>query len=250
MIEASRLSLIVTLLGLDGVAPLYEEMGLAVPDKERFVQIMRRHFAEYLSAAWGNPAPVDLLVRHLLQDIEDAFGQQVAEHFYKWATTVFYTVHWDQPQWSAWEIILTSVVREKPPELNVPPEKYQLLAHVLDANSVAAAEQQIALLRSRPLSEWDAGVYTTNQFSNVEDPMCEDEFIDPYVFVLGTVEMNYFQAHWEELIKQLSESEKTGLWEYGKRLLIEEEVPMPDELTHPNQLHRQIHDLHEGRQSQ
>lgn len=240
VMEASRWELVFTLLSLDGVAPLYKAMGLSLPEKQQFIQVLRRHIADDRNALGTDAGSDSALTTHVLEELEAAFGKQVAEHFYKWATTVFYTAHWDQPHWSAWELILSSLIYERPQHVSLPPEKYEALTQFLELKSVADVEQRLAALRTQPLSDWDAEMYLINQFSNVEDPMCEDDFVDPYVFILSTIEMSRFQRGWEPVIAQLSVNEKMRLWEYGKQLLSDERIKMPEQLRHPDKLYKQV----------
>jgi hypothetical protein len=237
-LEPSRWNLIFELLSLDGIVALYEEMGLKIPDKQRFARMLRRLMAETRQTYGPDRTPDIRLAEKVLKEIEAVFGKQTAEHFYKWATTVFYWVHSFQPQWSAWD----SILPRHPAQLhkNLSSERWDDVAQFRKAHSTEDLEQQVRLLRTRPLSAWDTEAYLLYRYSNNEDPLCERDFIDPYSPILSTIEMNRFQLAWPKLWSQFTEDEKNLLWNYGRQFLKDEEIEMPERLRHPDELRRQI----------
>ena len=238
VIEASRWNLIVGLLSLDGVVPLYEQMGLDVRDTSRFVQLLRSLIAKSREVYGSDKVPDVRFANQLLSEIESVFSREVAEHFYRWATTVFYWVHSDQPQWSAWDMILPRHPDQVPRE--IPRERYDVVAWFRKAHSVEDVEEQLKVLKSRPLSPWDAEMYSIHSYSNKEDPMFEDDLVDPYSPILSTIEMNRFQLAWPKLWSHFAAEEKNLLWRRGQQFLRNEQIEMPGPLLHPDALRRQL----------
>jgi hypothetical protein len=238
VIEPSRWNLIFELLSLDGIVPLYEEMGLEIPDKQRFVQMFRRMIAEARQIYGSDRTPDIRFAERVLKEIESLFGEATADHFYMWATTVFYWVHSYQPQWSAWDFILP----RHPAQLHesLPPEKYGAINQFRQGHNIEDLDRQIKVLKGRPLSEWDAEMYSFRSYSNVEDPRFEDDLIDPYSPILSTIEMNRFQLAWPKLWSNFTENEKRTLWNYGQKFLRDEEIDMPEPLRYPDSLQREL----------
>lgn len=238
--EPFRWNEIFTLLSLDGVVPLYEEMGLQIPDKQRFVQILRRQIVESREKYGSDKMPDIHFAEKVLEEIEGTLGRKTVEHFYQWATTVFYEVHQHQPQWSAWDDALPRHPAQLPQRLT--PDRWEVIAQFREAHNIEDVEQKVRELRLQPLSDWDAELYSINGYSNVEDPMFEDEFNDPYSPILGTIEMNRFQLAWPMLWSHFSEEEKNLYWEYGRQKRKAEGLDKYDAggLPHPDELRRQI----------
>jgi hypothetical protein len=237
VLEPSRWEFIFTLLSLDGVVPLYEAMGLQLPDKQRFLKMLRSFLMEKRENQKEGKAQDPPLSTQVVQQLEAFFGRETAVHFYNWATTVFYWTHRHQPQWSAWDIIFL-YADSLCEQLSLPPEKQKAISQFRESKNVDDVEQLIARLKTQPLSEWDSEIYMLKNFDNRDDPMLEYDFIDPYSIVLSTVEMNRFQLRWETFQEQFSQDEKVRLWSYGKRMLTEKEIEMPETLLHPDNLHR------------
>lgn len=238
VMEPNRWNLIFELLSLDGMAPLYEDMGLQIPDKPRFAQMLRRLITGARELYGPERTPDIHFAEKVLKEIAADLGEQTAERFYKWATCVFYWGHPDQPQWSAWD----SILPRHPAQLlkGLPPERWNAIVQFRKAHNSEDAEQRIRALRSQPLSDWDSEMYSLHNYSNKEDPWCEDDFVDPYSPILSTIEMNRFQLAWPNLWSQFTEEEKTLLWNYGQQFLKDEEIEMPAPLLHPDALRRQL----------
>lgn len=238
--EESRWGLMLTLLSLDSVAPFYEAMGLSVPDKRRFQELLRGVITEHRREA-GPDAPLGVgPAEEFLRRLEGAFGGQAAGQFRAWAETVFFSAHADLPQWSAWDIILPHHPDDVPEALGLPPERLAAVEGFRDSFSVRDLEEQVRSARDVPLSEWDADIYALHHFSNAEDPMFEDDFIDPFGFVLSTAQMNRFQENWARHWQQYTPEEKEAFRAYGQQLLDDEGIDMPGPLSHPDQLVREL----------
>jgi hypothetical protein len=229
-----------TLLSLDSVAPFYEAMGLGVPDKRRFQELLRGVITEHRDVA-GPDAPLrPASAEEFLRRLESAFGGQAAERFRAWAETVFFSAHEDLPQWSAWDIILPHHADDVPEGLGLPPERLAAVESFRQSFSVRDLEGQVTDARGVPLSEWDAEVYALYRFSKAEDPMFEDDFTDPFGFVLGTARMNRFQENWARHWQHYTPAEKEAFRAYGQQMLDDEEIYMPEPLSHPDQLVRKL----------
>jgi hypothetical protein len=234
--EPNRWNLIFELLSLDGMAPLYEDMGLLIPDKPRFAQMLRRLITGAREKYGPERTPDIHFAENVLKEIAANLGKGTAERFYKWATSVFYWVHSYQPQWSAWD----SILPRHPAQLhkNLPPGRYDAIANFRKAHSVDDVVQRLKAPKRLPLSDWDSEMYSLRNYRNKEDPLSlsDDDSVDPYSPIISTIEMNRFQLAWPKLWRQFSEEEKTVLLKYGQQFLNDEEIEMPEPLRHPDDL--------------
>lgn len=240
VIEPFWWNTIFILLSLDGVFPFFEEMGLQLGDKEGFVRMLRRLIAQSREIYGRGRMPDIEFANNVLKEIEANFGKGALQHFYKWATTVFAEDYPVLAQWSAWRDVIPHHPAQLPEWL--PPERWEAIAQFHEAHDVSDIEQKVKALRSKPLTLWDAEIYSIYSYSNVEDPMFEDDFNDPYSDILSTVKMNRFQVAWPKLWSHFSHEEKNLFWEYGKRERKEEGLDKYDAggIPHPDELHRQI----------
>jgi hypothetical protein len=238
--EPNRWNLIFELLSLDGTVPLYEEMGLLIPDKRRFAQMLRRLLTGAREMYGPERAPDIHFAEKVLKEIVTNLGKETAERFYKWATSVFYWVHSYQPQWSAWDFILP----RNPAQLrkNLPQGRHDAIAEFRKAHSVEDVVQRLKATKRLPLSDWDSEMYSLRNYRNKEDPLSlsDDDSVDPYSPVLSTIEMNRFQLAWPKLWSQFTEEEKDLLWSHGQRFLRDNEIEMPAPLRHPDKLIREV----------
>ncbi|OQW92193.1 MAG: hypothetical protein BWK78_02410 [Thiotrichaceae bacterium IS1] len=237
ILNPTQWGLIFTLTSMDTMTPLYEAMGLQLKEKPKFLELLRYRIIENRKFYEANPKVIPPFANRMMQTLESHLGKMEARNFYNWATGVFIQVHADQPQWSAWEMLFHawSYNIQRQSMLELPIEKRDRLfseyRRCLDLQQVM---QQIAELKSRPLSLWDMEMYSIHQFNN------EDEISDPFNTITHTIEINHFQLLWEQWLPQLSSTEKVSLWQEGQRLVVEREVWMPEPLKHPDSLRRLV----------
>lgn len=234
----TRWGMIFILLSMDVIRPLCEAMGLRLRDKDSFREMLRRLILENRRIYEQNPEAVPPLADRVLEQMEANFGESEADHFYKWATTVYNEVHANQPQWSAWETLFFQAAYnpEMRDRLGLPSGKCDsILTQYRDALDMDDVEQEVENLKAKLLSDWDLEMYAIHQFNN-------DDLSDPFSIVLRTVRMNLFQIFWEKLIPQLSTAESMQLWKRAQSLLESLTVWMPEneQLRYPNNLRRQI----------
>ena len=239
--EATEWNTIFGLLSLDRVIPFYEEMGLQLPDKQRSVEMLRRLLTESRTTYGPDLMPDMRFAEKVLKEIESLFGKETADHFYKWATTVFYWAPSDQAHWSIWDSLIPRRAHHLPPGL--PSERWDSIAQFQQAINVDDVKQRARALRPKRLTEWDAETYAVENYENQEYPFDRNnEGIDPMSPVVGTIEMNRIQLAWPKLWSQFSDDEKNLFWNYGKQKVKEWEVEetVPGGLPHPDTLRRQI----------
>lgn len=238
--EANQWNLAFEVLSLDGISPLYEEMGLRIQEKQQFVDMLRRLITESRETYTPGRTPDIRFAEKVLKEIESLFGQDTGEHFYRWATTVFYWVPSYQPGWSAWDSLLPRHPAKLPKGL--PSERWEAIAQFREETTPDDLTPRIIELKKRPLTQWDAEMYSLHNYSNKDDPMFEDELVDPYSPVESTIEMNRFQLGWPKLWSKFTDQEKGILWNYGKQWLRDERLEdlLPGGLPHPDELRRQI----------
>lgn len=237
-LKPTRWGMIFILLSMDVISPLYEAMGLRLRDKDSFREMLRRLIRENRKIYEQNPEVVPPLADRVLEQIKDGFGESEAEHFYKWATTVYNEVHADQPQWSAWEMLFFQAAYnpEMADRLGLPSDnRDSILSQYRDALDMDDVEQEVESLKSKLLSDWDLEMYSIHQFNN-------NDLSDPFSIVLRTVRMNRFQLFWEKIIPQLSTDENVQVWKGAQSLLKSLGVWMPEneQLRYPSNLRRRI----------
>lgn len=237
-LKPTRWGMIFILLSMDVIRPLYEAMGLRLRDKDRFREMLRQLILENRKIYEQNPEVAPPLADRVLEQIEVRFGESEAEHFYRWATTVYNEVHADLPQWSAWEMLLFQAaynpeIRDR---LGLPSDKRDsILSQYRDALDIDDVEQEVENLKAKLLSDWDLEMYSIHQFNN-------DDLSDPFSIVLRTVRINRFQLFWESIIPQLPAEQSVQLWKRAQGLLKSLRVWMREneQLRYPNNLRRQI----------
>jgi len=239
--EPTEWNSIFELLSLDRVLPFYEDMGLNLPDKERFVTLLRQMLSQSHDELGSDRVPDMDFVEKVLNEIRLLLGDERFEHFYRWATTVFYWAPSDQPQWSIWDHILPRRSHHLPRDLS--PDRWSAVAEFQLSKSAGDVEQRATAQKHQPLSDWDAQMYTRHNYRDQNSP--DDVFeegIDPFSPVTSTIEMNRMQLAWPKLWAHFSDDEKNLFWRYGQAKLKEWE---PEEtvaggVPHPDSLRRQL----------
>ncbi|NJO18625.1 MAG: hypothetical protein HC877_23730 [Thioploca sp.] len=225
--------LIFTLLSMDIIFPLYEAMGLEFKDKKNFLQQLRYLIIENRKVYETNPNAIPPLAEQVIKMLTTSFSQFQAKHFYHWATTVFTSVHIDQPQWSAWETLFHAwcynATQQSKLKLSLEKREIIFSAYRKTVN-IKDIERQVIQLKAQRLSDWDLEIYAIHQFNH------DDELSDPFSSILYTIEINRFQLFLKAIFPQLHSSEKEILWERGQQLLVEREIWMPEPLKHLDHL--------------
>ncbi len=226
-----QLSTLIILLSLDGVVPLYEEMGVPAEDGKAFLLVLRKTVVEnrriWATSSEQRPALRALLLRNL----RDALGHDAARAFSRWAENAFVGDHAAQPQWSGWEIVFSNwAFNEQLWLKGLPDEKKEaLLRSYVEKTSVEDLRAKIGGLKSRPLSEWDLDMYARHGYG-------VDEFADPYLIVELMVKMRRFQQFWCEAAPGLADEEKEMLLSEGQEVIDRLGVWMPGPLRSLDEL--------------
>lgn len=234
-LDPAQWGLILALLSMDVIVPFYEEMGLILKNKRNFVPVLRDLILTNRKQYEADQGVVPPIAEKVLAALQSTFGESDAQTFFRWATNIFFQVHADNPQWSAWEILMSewvynhSVVLSRLSENRAenPVDRYG------EINDIADVESKIAVVRQKPLSVWDMEMYAIHGFSN------DDELNDPFADVVSTIEMNRFRRFWRMLCDTLTSEDKRLLHEQGQKTADELEIWMPGPLVDPDALWRQ-----------
>src|ERR1700694_1973590 len=74
--------------------------------RNRSVQMLRQLIIESRETYEPGRTPDIRFAEKVLKAIESIFGKDTTEHFYRWATTVFYWAPSDQIHWSVWDDLI------------------------------------------------------------------------------------------------------------------------------------------------
>lgn len=230
-----KLTTLLVLLSLDGVVPLYADLGLPFEDGRAFLRVLRETILEN-RLAWesgsGQPPALRAL---LLRNLQEGLGPHAARVFSRWAETLFMGDHAAQPQWSAWDIVFSNwAFGGKSEPKGLPADKREaLLRSYVDKTSVDDLKAKVAELRARRLSEWDLDMYARHGYG-------VDEFTDPYLIIELMVKIRRLQEFWAEAGPLLSDEEMEALLSEAGELIERLGVWMPGPLQSLDELAEEL----------
>lgn len=235
VLKPAQWSSIFTLLSLDNMAALYGAMGLSL-SPEKFQPVLRKIILEYRRTYEKQPQRMPPLADRVLDGTASSVGGQLANHLYLWSTTVFLETHADQPQWSAWEILIgySPLLQRLNNRGALTLARFQSIKEMFDTSmDISEAEELVAESKKRPFSAWDLEMYAMHNYS-------PDDLSDPFSLALRIVEMNNFQVFWENYVTGAPGSEKEALWDEGQVVVKERGIWMPGPLERPDRLRRRV----------
>lgn len=234
-LDPTQWGLIIALLSMDVIEPFFEDMGLILRKKRNHVIVLRDLILVSRKQYEADQGVVPPIADNVLATLRSTFGESDAQTFFVWATNIFYQVHADNPQWSAWDILMSEWIYNDSfiPQV-LSEEKAQILVDRYEKiMDIADVESNIVVIKKKPLSMWDMEMYAIHGFSN------DDELNDPFADVVSTVEMNRFRQFWRILCDTLTSEDKRLLHEKGQNAVDKLEIWMPGPLVDPEALWRQ-----------
>jgi hypothetical protein len=239
--EPTEWNSLIELLSLDRVIPFYGDMGLNLPDKGGFVELIRSLVVEGHQKFGPGRTPDMEFVRYVFDRFRRFLGTESFEAFYKWAMTVFCWAPSDQAQWSIWDDIIPRTPGHMPPGL--PVEKWNAVARFQQAEETGDVEARVIAQKRNPLTEWDAMMYARYNYRDKTDrDDVFEEGVDPLAPILSTIQINRMQLAWAAFWNSFSDDEKDILWKYAQNKFDEWELidAIPGGLMHPDSLYRQL----------
>lgn len=82
--------------------------------------------------------------------------------------------------------------------------------------------------KEKPLSSWDTEIHVSRQF--------DDDFMDPFLWIINTVNHCRFLRAFKTLLTQLSDAEIAALWESLQKIGLENELTRISDLKNPKDL--------------
>ncbi len=171
-----------SLLSLAGVADLYALLGLDFVEAGAFLSILRTcieaaRIEFKLSPHEGvqslnSQEPHEFILSCLRRKLDAA----VFQRYLSWERTAFLGTHANQPQVSAWEIVLLRITPRERWPINVDAEEMNWLTKLYTGQSQTIQDEwnrKIDKVKERRLSEWDIDIYlrrSWNHFSEFRDP--------------------------------------------------------------------------------
>ena len=235
VLKPSKWGQIFILLSLDNAVPFYEAMGLRLP-AERFQKLLRKSIIENRLTYERQPQRATQLADRVLKEVALHLAEELARHFYVWSTTIFLEAPADQPQWSAWEILVgySPLLKNLKNKGSITETRHdgikETFAKYMDLSDVEGIATEIKKI---PLSAWDLEMYSIHQYSH-------DSLSDPLDLILRIVEMNQFQIFWEIFMSDASSREKEALREEGQIVAKEIGLWLPGPLESPDSLRRML----------
>jgi hypothetical protein len=196
-----RLRTALVLISMDRTKPYHETMGITFSKKTDFISAVR----DLVIWERAESAHSDISASYsgkVSNTFSSTFGRDVSAAFSRWLTHVFEYAPTDYPQVHAWSYILTWCAGNPQNwrSLGLPPSKgRKLLAEFKEDINDEDVSLLVNLQKQQPLSAWDSEVYSTYGF--------DDDALDPYNWILSTIDMIRFRLALAKLCGQLSESE-------------------------------------------
>ncbi|KHD07340.2 hypothetical protein PN36_21245 [Candidatus Thiomargarita nelsonii] len=224
---------IFVLLSMDIVIPFYHLMGLNLPNRQEFVQILRDIILESYKKQVDNPNDVSLFVTDSIRKIADKFGEDICLQLLQWGRFIFAEnthAHADLHQWKVileychsntklWEDLGWS-----------PMLSHEAQKKFLASKSMAEYDELHKKVYEQPLSDWDLCLYAIRRFDD-EDPTATNR-PDKWVYHTVFTEQNRIFFVW--VLTKLNLEEQTILQKNAFNIVQNvEELKIKEELRHP-----------------
>ena len=219
-LTADQWTQLLSLLSLDAMEPLLGDMGLPVIDKSWFVSLLRRVIAEARELYANGTGQVPPVPTMLL----DRIGTE-ADKFNHWANGVFLGYHADQPDWSAWDIILSQWAYSRSGDLDFLGE-HDREAFLMDYRLKASTDdirEKYGEVLGQPLSDWDVEMFARRGWGIEWEE-------GPGSIAEAIVRINRLKGVAATLVSRLDESRRTALQLRAQQLIDELHVWMPSPL--------------------
>ena len=196
-------------------------MGVPTKDKYAFQQRLRDAILEGRRAYEANPMIIPSVVDLFTQRL----GPVEAGPFVDWATRVFLGYHADQPDWSAWDFVLSQWAYSRTSDLSfLPPEKQQGFVagyrQVASSDDVRAKAEELA---PAPLSDWDLEMASRRGYG----PAWE---ASPFSIAEAIVRIERLKRFAAQLLPYLTLAEREELQRRAQALISQLGVWMPGAL--------------------
>lgn len=215
---------------MDGTVPYYEPMGIQITDKRRFIAVLREILI-WARREYAVRPLTDEYSEHAVREISGQLGEKTGLSFLNWVIHIFETAPADYPHTNAWFFILTWCAgnRLRWGRLGLPVSKSRSLLVEFkkatnDQDIYANHEEQVL----DPVSDWDAVMYSNGEFDN--------DFMDPFNWIVNTINMNRFRSALNNLIGQLSAPEVEAFWSSVQRIGLENGLTKISNLAKPSDL--------------
>lgn len=214
------------LLSMDIVVPLYEEMGLVLPNSS----LLPESFRDGVLKIKKQGGVDDLIIADFKKQLSANFGEQHRQQFLVW----FSTIYRNSPGWAEWrlfcEVKYAPGHREKLKNTaSIDDRQISLLEeycnHCFDweNNDGDPTTRLLKDLRVRSLnylSLWDSTFMRENNFTfKISDVNDVSEETDVFADAINAISMNRFQTDWEKLWSHFTNKQKHKIVEMGESLL-------------------------------
>jgi hypothetical protein len=204
---------LLSLLSLDCVLPFYQAMGLPVGDKSVFQLTLRGVILDARKFYAANPDRVPDVAAELLKRLKSPESRS----FFSWARGIFLGYHADQPNWSAWDIVISQWAYSRNRDLDFLSAQnleFFLVGYRRDADTDDIKCKGGEALRSA-LSDWDLEMFSrhgygasweTSPFQTIESIVRIERlkiFVRKIWLMLSLVEQEQFQLRAQVLVDQL-----------------------------------------------
>lgn len=209
---------LLSLLSLDGALPLYEAMGVPVADKDSFQKILRDVIIDARRRFEVHPEQVPPVASMLFHRL----GSTAAEPFAAWARGAFLGYHADQPDWSAWDIVMSHWAYSRSQDLDFLPEQKResfVSGYREKAESGDVKRKGLEML-NKALSDWDLDMFARRRYGISWES-------SPYSTAEAIARIERLKRFAREVWQGLSPSEKEEFQQRAQALIDELEVWMP-----------------------
>jgi len=216
------------LLSLDLALPLFEVMGLDFDEKQNVQPVLRelvRGHSDTLRTTFpcaGHPGMVEDIHRRILS----LRGSEFVNQFETWFEDIF------RDPSGAWMSYDSAIVKWSAKfrykrtdllDLGSRAESLSALYSDLVRTRTTTIQNEIAIVKTVGLSEWDQFVYDLRHYCNDEETVTlkndrADDLVLRYPFlrIEGAIERNLFQLFWQQFVTEINDASEELLWRLGE----------------------------------
>lgn len=222
-LTAEQWTELLSLLSLDGAMPLYEAMRVPVANKGTFQTTLRMVILEARQLYETSPGSIPPVGTMLCERLT----KEEARRFGYWTQCIFLGYHADQPDWSAWDIVLSQWAFSRRRELDFLPQQKResLIAGYQQKVVTDDIRQKSEEILRQPLSDWDLEIFARRGYGISWES-------SPYSTAEAIVRIERLKQHVAVVWSELESTEKKQLHEKAQTLINDLGVWMPGPLPY------------------
>jgi hypothetical protein len=237
--DARRWGYLVSLLSMDVVRPFHDLMGLRLADPVGLQRVLRQEIVAERKKGVASPdAGQPTIAQRVLKVVREALGAEASRRLDWWEQHIFHKKpSRDNVNVRKWATVL-QISRHEPRlwnRLGLPNGARDRFRRACDLDEYRRRQKEVD---ASPLSDWDLHLYAFHLYDdNLYGP---NDFVrvpdGPRLRVVPTIRAYQGYEFWAWVLSTLRPDRLDRLWQEGRRIVEEEELPSARELPHPSVL--------------